>query len=247
MIPPADRLALRSDCSHLGRSAGQYSDGSRDGTEGNRQHPAVVLDSWVLPQDLRRARHPLHLKSGGRATASRWSWLGVSVLSGAVSACSNPAMPRSYRSVTSMVSDSGSETGAASSAHTRSDAVSLTVHSALTSTYIPHQVRYSNVCVVRDEETAGSNPATPTGKRQVTGHLVAWRSHFAGKTSHTTLLRSRRRSRPSARPTLHSTLSRARVAVNRGRDAHRQHQPAAAHRRWQCLWLSGISVVTGRA
>jgi hypothetical protein len=44
----------------------------------------------------------------------------------------------------------------------RSDAVSLTEHSALTSTYIPHQVRYSNVCVVRDEEAAGSNPATPT-------------------------------------------------------------------------------------
>ena len=44
----------------------------------------------------------------------------------------------------------------------RSDAVSLTVHSALTSTYIPHQLRYSNVCVVRDEEAAGSNPATPT-------------------------------------------------------------------------------------
>jgi len=56
---------------------------------------------------------------------------------------------------------------AASSGQIRSDTVSLTVHSALTSTYIPHQVRYSNVCVVRDEEAAGSNPATPT---QVTGH-----------------------------------------------------------------------------
>jgi hypothetical protein len=48
----------------------------------------------------------------------------------------------------------------------RLDAVSLTVHSALTSTYIPHQVRYSNVCVVRDEEAAGSNPATPTQVRR---------------------------------------------------------------------------------
>jgi hypothetical protein len=42
MIPPADRLALRSDCSHLGRSAGQYPDGSRDATVGNRQHPAQL-------------------------------------------------------------------------------------------------------------------------------------------------------------------------------------------------------------
>jgi hypothetical protein len=44
----------------------------------------------------------------------------------------------------------------------RSDAVSLTAHDALTSTYIHNQVRYSNVCAVRDEEAAGSNPATPT-------------------------------------------------------------------------------------
>ena len=35
------------------------------------------------------------------------------------------------------------------------------MYSALTSAYIPHQVRYSNVCVVRDEEAAGLNPATP--------------------------------------------------------------------------------------
>ena len=32
---------------------------------------------------------------------------------------------------------------------------------------------------VRDEEAAGSNPATPTGKRQVTRHLVACRLHYA--------------------------------------------------------------------
>jgi hypothetical protein len=69
------------------------------------------------------------------------------------------------------VSDSGSETGAASLAHVRPDAVSLTAHSVLTSAYIPHQVCYSNVCAVRDEEAAGSNPATPT---QVTGHLPRW-------------------------------------------------------------------------
>jgi len=34
-------------------------------------------------------------------------------------------------------------------------------------------------CCLRDEEAAGSNPATPTGKRQVTRHLVACRSHYA--------------------------------------------------------------------
>ena len=33
--------------------------------------------------------------------------------------------------------------------------------------------------LVRDEEAAGSNPATPTGKRQVTRHLVACRLHYA--------------------------------------------------------------------
>lgn len=43
--PPADRLALRRGCSHLDRSAGQHSDGSRDGNVGNRQDPAAILDS----------------------------------------------------------------------------------------------------------------------------------------------------------------------------------------------------------
>ncbi len=32
---------------------------------------------------------------------------------------------------------------------------------------------------VRDEEAAGSNPATPTEKRQVTRHLVACLLHYA--------------------------------------------------------------------
>jgi hypothetical protein len=32
---------------------------------------------------------------------------------------------------------------------------------------------------LRDEEAAGSNPATPTGKQQVTRHLVACRLHYA--------------------------------------------------------------------
>jgi hypothetical protein len=53
----------------------------------------------------------------------------------------------------------------------QSDAVSLTAHDALTSTYIHNQARYSNVCAVRDEEAAGSNPATPT---QAKGHSPQW-------------------------------------------------------------------------
>jgi hypothetical protein len=61
-----------------------------------------------------------------------------------------------------VVSDSGSETGAASRAHMRPGAVGLTALSALISTYGPHQVCYPNVRVVRDEEAAGSNPTTPT-------------------------------------------------------------------------------------
>src|SRR6266568_848573 len=69
----------------------------------------------------------------GQVTRFRWSWLGLSVLSGAVSAGSNPAMPR-HCSATSVVSDSGSETGAAGRAHVWPDAVSLTAHSALTRT-----------------------------------------------------------------------------------------------------------------
>jgi hypothetical protein len=73
-------------------------------------------------------------------------------------------------SATSAVSDSGSETGVTSRAHVWPDAVSLTAHSALTSSYSPHQVRYSNVCVVRDEAAASSNPATPTSSEGVRGH-----------------------------------------------------------------------------
>ncbi len=67
------------------------------------------------------------------------------------------------------VSDSGSGARAASSAHVRSDAVSLTARSALTSPYISHQVCYPNVCAVRDEEAAGSNPATPTSSEAMSG------------------------------------------------------------------------------
>lgn len=37
----------------------------------------------------------------------------------------------------------------------------------------------SRLLGVRDEEPAGSNPATPTGKQQVTRYLVACRSHDA--------------------------------------------------------------------
>ncbi len=90
----------------------------------------------------------------------------LSVLSGAVSAGSKSCYTR-HCSATSVVSDSGSETGGASRAHMWPGVVSLTAHSAPTSAYSPHQVRYSNVCAVRDEEAAGSNPATPTTFHQV--------------------------------------------------------------------------------
>ena len=43
----------------------------------------------------------------------------------------------------------------------RLDAFSVTTRNVLTSVYSAHQV-CSNVCAVRDNETAGSNPATPT-------------------------------------------------------------------------------------
>ena len=33
-------------------------------------------------------------------------------------------------------------------------------------------------CCLRDEEAAGSNPATPTGKRQITRYLAACRLHY---------------------------------------------------------------------
>jgi len=71
------------------------------------------------------------------------------------------------------MSDFGSGLGAASRTHVWPDAVSLTAHSALTSTYIPHQVCYSNVCAVRDEEAGSSNLPTPTSS-QATPHRGMW-------------------------------------------------------------------------
>jgi hypothetical protein len=76
---------------------------------------------------------------------------------------------------TTVLSDSGSETGAASRAHVLSDAVSLTVHNALTGIYITHQVRYSNVCAAQDEEAGSSNLPTPT---QVEASFAAIRRCF---------------------------------------------------------------------
>jgi len=68
------------------------------------------------------------------------------------------------------LSDSGSGTGAASLTHLQSNAVNVAMHNTLTSAYNRHQVSYSNVCAVRDEEAAGSNPATPTSK--TAGHIL---------------------------------------------------------------------------
>ena len=47
----------------------------------------------------------------------------------------------------------------------------MAAHSAQTSAYTSNQASYSNGCAVRDEEAAGSNPATPT---QLTGHSPRW-------------------------------------------------------------------------
>jgi hypothetical protein len=41
MIPPP----IGRSCSHRDRSAGEHSDGSRDGNVGNRQDAAAILDS----------------------------------------------------------------------------------------------------------------------------------------------------------------------------------------------------------
>ena len=54
-----------------------------------------------------------------------------------------------------LVSDSGSETGAASRPHVRSGAVSGAARNTLTSTYGNHQATYSNVCSVRIERSGG--------------------------------------------------------------------------------------------
>ena len=51
--------------------------------------------------------------------------------------------------VTAM-SDSGSGMGAAERVRVRSDAVSMTAISVLSSAYFPHQACYSNDCAVRD-------------------------------------------------------------------------------------------------
>ena len=75
--------------------------------------------------------------------------------------CYAPAIPLG----TLVVSDSGSETGAASRVHVWPDAVrygQLDRAQCSDQRIHPRSGRYSNVCAVRDEEAAGSNPATPT-------------------------------------------------------------------------------------
>ena len=55
-----------------------------------------------------------------------------------------------------------------------SDTVSVAARAAVTSTYVICQSLCSRGGVVRDEEAAGSNPATPT---QVKGHSPPWDGH----------------------------------------------------------------------
>jgi hypothetical protein len=68
------------------------------------------------------------------------------------------------------VSDSGSVTGADSHPHVRSDGVSVAAHNALSSEYFSLQGSYPNICAVRDEEAAGSDPVTLTGTRHLDEH-----------------------------------------------------------------------------
>jgi hypothetical protein len=56
----------------------------------------------------------------------------------------------------------------------RSNAVNVAARNTLTSAYILDLVRYSNVCAVRDEEAAGSNPATPTSSTAMTHQPESW-------------------------------------------------------------------------
>jgi hypothetical protein len=60
------------------------------------------------------------------------------------------------------MSGSGRETGAASRVHVWPDMVSLIGRSAVTGTYSPNQVGYSNVCAAGGQENGGSNPPVPT-------------------------------------------------------------------------------------
>jgi hypothetical protein len=47
------------------------------------------------------------------------------------------------------------------------DTFNIATRNVLTSVYSAHQVCCSTVCAVRDEEAAGSNPATPTSSEGV--------------------------------------------------------------------------------
>src|SRR5215469_10800097 len=71
------------------------------------------------------------------------------------------------------MSDSESQAGGAICAEVRSGAVSMATHTALTIAYTSNQASYSNVCADLDEETAGSNPATPTSS-QATPNSGTW-------------------------------------------------------------------------
>ena len=72
----------------------------------------------------------------------------------------------------SLVSDSGSEMGAPGSCQARSDAVARPEGMPLSCADTPEQGTRSSACLVRDEEAAGSNPATPT---QVRGPFLIMR------------------------------------------------------------------------
>ena len=67
--------------------------------------------------------------------------------------------------------DSGSKMGAAIYRQMRSEAVSLGQAIIVTCGDVDWQRVCRPECSVRDEEAAGSNPATPTRKSQLRGHF----------------------------------------------------------------------------
>ena len=63
--------------------------------------------------------------------------------------------------------DFGSQMGATTRSPVRSDAVSVTAYSVLSRANTSYQPACTGVRVVRDEEAAGSNPATPTSSEGI--------------------------------------------------------------------------------
>jgi hypothetical protein len=152
-------------------------DMSRLKTDGRDQCPSMDWAVAACPRDVpelpsrandRRHQHSLNLKA-------RRAWNPRATHGNTLVMRRSPARGQSLDRH-QVVSDPGSELGAASRPHMRPGAVRVAALSAPASNYSHCQAHYSNVYVVRDEEAAGSNPATPT---QLTGHLRSSRVAFS--------------------------------------------------------------------